>query len=356
MQHFHDMSPARLDELIGRFARARIAVLGDFFLDKYLAVDPRLAETSVETGKVAHQVVGVRSSPGAAGTVVGNLAALGAGALRAIGFTGPDGEGYELRQGLAALACRTEHLMLDETRRTPTYLKPHDTSVPGLAGEHSRYDTKNRTPTPPATQQRLIAGLDAVLAEVDAVIIADQAEEDDCGAITDSVRAAIAQRAERWPRVLFWADSRRRIRRFHNVIIKPNQFEAVGHDNPLPDEQIAWDAIQTAAAKLQRETCRPVVVTLGPRGMLVCAAEATLVPGVRVEGPIDTTGAGDSATAGAVLALAAGATLPEAALIGNLVASITIQQLGTTGVARPEQLGPRLELWKQFNLTAGCSD
>ncbi|MGO8745405.1 MAG: hypothetical protein ACLQNE_05395 [Thermoguttaceae bacterium] len=47
-----------------------------------------------------------------------------------------------------------------------------------------------------------------------------------------------------------------------------------------------------------------------------------------------------------MLALSAGATLPEAALLGNLVASITVQQLATTGTARPEQLLPRLALWQ----------
>ena len=64
-----------------------------------------------------------------------------------------------------------------------------------------------------------------------------------------------------------------------------------------------------------------------------------------VEGPIDPTGAGDSATAGAVLSLCAGATLPEAAVVGNLVASITIQQLGTTGTATAEQLIARHSHW-----------
>ena len=79
--------------------------------------------------------------------------------------------------------------------------------------------------------------------------------------------------------------------------------------------------------------------------MLVSDPEPTLVPGVRLEGPTDPTGAGDSATAGAVLALAAGATLPEAALVGSLVASITVEQLAVTGTASPEQLPPRLEMW-----------
>jgi sugar/nucleoside kinase (ribokinase family) len=90
----------------------------------------------------------------------------------------------------------------------------------------------------------------------------------------------------------------------------------------------------------------PICATCGPKGMLVTDPELTRVPGVRVEGPIDSTGAGDSATAGATSALAAGATLPEAALLGNLVASITVQQLATTGTARPEQLLLRLAMWQ----------
>ena len=80
--------------------------------------------------------------------------------------------------------------------------------------------------------------------------------------------------------------------------------------------------------------------------MIVADREVTLVPGVRLDGLVDPTGAGDSATAGATLALAAGATLPEAALLGNLTASITVQQLATTGTARPDQLPPRLALWQ----------
>jgi sugar/nucleoside kinase (ribokinase family) len=79
--------------------------------------------------------------------------------------------------------------------------------------------------------------------------------------------------------------------------------------------------------------------------MLVSDPEWTYVPGVPVAAEIDPTGAGDSASAGAVLALCAGAQLPEAALIGNFVASITVQQIGTTGVARPAQLGAAWQAW-----------
>lgn len=347
MERFRGMSADRLGEIIAGFGRARIAVFGDFFLDKYLDVDPALAETSLETGKIAHQVVAIRHSPGAAGTVVCNLAALGAGTLFAVGFTGEDGEGYELRKDLAQLGCNPEYLLADPHRRTPTYLKPRDISDPSLAGEHSRYDTKNREPTSVPMQERLAAALDAVLPQVDVVIVADQVPEADCGAVTRRMIEFLADRALRWPYVLFWADSRHRIREFRRVIIKPNQFEAVGWENPPPDAVVALDRLAEAVLALRRSNTAPVVATRGAEGMLVSDPQLTLVPGVRVEGPIDPTGAGDSATAGTVLALASGASLPEAALVGNLVASITIQQLATTGTARPEQLPPRLALWHQ---------
>jgi rfaE bifunctional protein kinase chain/domain len=341
------MNDDRLRALIARFPAARIAVLGDFFLDKYLDVDPALAETSVETGKSAHQVVGVRCEPGAAGTVTNNLAALGAGTLHAVGFTGDDGEGHDLRAALARIRCATDHLHRVPERRTPTYLKPRNAGDPSLAGEHSRYDTKNRLPLPPAVAERIVASLDRLLPAVDALVVMDQVEEEDCGTVTEAVREAVASRAPRFPRVVFWADSRRRIRRYRNVIIKPNAFEAVGNEHPRPGDTVADDALRRAVEALRKETGAPVCVTRGTAGMAVSDPAWTPVPGVRVEGPTDPTGAGDSATAGAVLALVAGATLPEAALVGNLVASITVQQLAATGTARPEELPPRLTRWRE---------
>ncbi|MCC6447013.1 MAG: carbohydrate kinase, partial [Armatimonadetes bacterium] len=93
------------------------------------------------------------------------------------------------------------------------------------------------------------------------------------------------------------------------------------------------------------ERCgKPAFVTLGPEGILVFDRQGIArAPGVRVEGEIDIVGAGDSATAGIVTALCAGASPAEAALVGNLVASITIQQIGTTGTATREEALARLE-------------
>ncbi len=336
----------RLKEIIRRFSACRIAVLGDFFLDKYLDIDPALAEISLETGKTAHQVVSIRCSPGAAGTVVNNLASLGTGSLHVLGFTGDDGEGFELRRSLRNLGCDTSGLLTLKDRFTPTYLKPRDFRTADLSGEHERYDTKNRVSTPQGVQEKVLSCLDSLLASVDAVIILDQADEDECGIVTAGVREGLAHLAARCPAKIFWADSRRRIGLFRNVIIKVNAREAVEEVFPGNGGTRGDEIIVEATLELRRRTGRPVFVTAGRRGVWVSDPEPALVRAVRVDEPTDPTGAGDSATAGAVLALCAGASLREASLVANLVASITVQQLATTGTASPDQLVPRLETWR----------
>lgn len=345
----HAFDAERLSALTSRFGGARIAVLGDFFLDKYLDVEPAWAEPSLETGRVAHQVAAIRHAPGAAGTVVNNLVALGARSLVALGFTGDDGEGWELRQDLAALGCDLSHLHVDPDRVTPTYLKPCDRTRPGLDGEHNRYDIKNRRPTAPRIEHALLASLAATLPRIDALVVMDQVTEDGAGALTAPLIAAIADGAKRFPRLIAWADSRGRIRRYRNVMVKVNQFELAGIENPAPGDCVPDETVRAETESLAALTGAPVFATVGERGVRVSGPEPETVPSVRVPGPVDPTGAGDSFTAGAVLALTAGASRPEAALLGNLVASVTVRQLGTTGTARPDDLFPALTFWREQN-------
>ena len=350
------LSQERLAELIANFPQARIAVVGDFFLDKYLDCDPNIEERSVETGRAAHQVVGVRTSPGCAGVVVANLASLGVGTLLAIGMIGDDGEGYDLHNRLNELGCNTDHLHTASDRMTPTYLKPRNLRDASLAGEHDRYDTKNRTELSQEAEARILCSIDELLPEIDALVIMDQIEERNCGTITDTVRQAIAERAaeqaaQQKGKMVFWADSRRRICEYRHVIIKPNEFEALGRQEWLPGEEVDLATLQQTVEKLRKQVEAPIVVTRGSQGMCVTDPEWTLVPGLQVKGEIDATGAGDSTSAGTVAALCAGATLAEAAVVANLVASITIQQLATTGVAKADQLPERLALWHQQQAT-----
>jgi sugar/nucleoside kinase (ribokinase family) len=349
MLALRDFDGRRLRELTKDFGLLKVAVLGDFFLDKYFEVDPSLAEKSLETGKTAHQVVSVRHSPGAAGTVANNLAALGAGSLLAIGFTGDDGEGYELRRDLSALGVDIAHLHVDAGRRTPTYLKPRDFDHAGLAGEHSRYDMKNRRPTSPDLEDLVIGSLDAILGGMDVLVVMDQVEDEDCGAVTRRIVRALAERLPRFPDLVAWADSRRRIMSFRGIMLKMNQFEMAGVHDARPDSVVPDEVIAAELPALETIVGARAFVTAGERGVWVGGSEPLLVPALRIDVPIDPTGAGDSFTAGAVLALASGASSAEAALVGNLVASITVRQLGTTGIARRDELPGALDLWKEQN-------
>lgn len=343
------MKRSRLAELTGRFPSCRVAVLGDFFLDQYLDVDPALGELSLETGRKAHQVAAVRSSPGAAGTAVNNLASLGCGRIHALGVTGDDGQGFELRECLNRIGCTTERLRRRNDHMTPTYLKPRDLSRSGLSGEHERYDIRNRVPTSPGLLQEMLDDLEGLMDRIDAVIIEDQVEEPDLGVVTEDVRDGLADMARRNPQVVFWVDSRAHIHRFRSMILKPNQFEVIHRSNPRPGERVPVESILPMLPPFRSLADGPICVTLGEAGALVTDPEITRVPAVRVEGPVDVTGAGDSFTAGAVLALCGGASLPEAALVGNLAASVTIRQLAVTGTATRRQLARRLDLWKLQN-------
>ena len=332
------MTTDRLDNLLSAFPDLALAVVGDFFLDKYLVVDRTVSETSLETGKEAFQVVAVRQSPGAAGTVVNNLAALGAGRLYAVGLTGDDGAGYELRRGLAAEGVVLHYLQRADGFLTPTYTKPMERLPEGREAEMNRLDVKNRRPLPADAEYALLESLRDVVTRAGALLIADQVPERNCGVITDRVRAELCRLGLERPELVLLADSRERVGEFRDVLLKPNREEA---RQALGEAAAGLDDAALGQA-LSARCGRPVFLTCGAEGLLVCTAEsATLVPAPPVTGPVDIVGAGDSVAAALALSPLAGATPVEAAAVANVVASVTIQQLGTTGTATPEQVRAR---------------
>src|SRR5262245_8482812 len=203
-------------------------VLGDLFRDRYLDIGAALNEPSVETGLTAYQVTRVRSYPGAAGTVINNLAALGVGRIYPIAFIGDDGEGYELRQALKRLPA-VEHggIIPVPDRRTPTYTKPM-LNEGGTAKELNRLDIKNRVPTSNGVQEHIIELLGEASPQLDALLVLDQVSEADCGVVTKRVRDRLAELGAIDPDKFVLADSRERIGEFRNVCVKPNREECVG--------------------------------------------------------------------------------------------------------------------------------
>ena len=84
------MDSTQFTRLTSRYPSLRLAVIGDFCLDRYLEIDPARGEMSIETGLPVYNVVRVRAQAGAAGTVLNNLVALGVGKL-AVASSGREG-------------------------------------------------------------------------------------------------------------------------------------------------------------------------------------------------------------------------------------------------------------------------
>lgn len=350
------LTDARLEHILQRIPTLTIGVAGDLFLDRYLDIDDALTEPSIETGLDAYQVVRVRSYPGAAGTVVNNLAALGVGHVCVVSIIGDDGEGHELRQALARLrVVDTRWLVNGVGRRTPTYTKPMLEEKGRPARELNRLDIKNRSVISAELASAIEKALDETWPRVDALLVADQVSEEDCGVITRAIRDRLARLGEADPSKLLLVDSRERIGQFRSVWLKPNQAEcARAVANLGIGESCTSAQAEENAMRLARQTGRPVFCTCGELGIDVVdphnqAYMRTRVPAYPVQGPIDIVGAGDSTSAAIASAVAAGANLAEAAAFGCLIASITIQQIGTTGTATPRQIRER---WAQVRARA----
>jgi len=339
----HAVNQAELDRILATFPARTVAVVGDFCVDRYLDIDPALQDRSRETGLPIHQVVRVRSYPGGSGTILNNLHALGVGGILPVGLIGRDGEGFELRQALAEMGVSCDHLHESASRHTPAYTKPL-LMEEGRLREISRFDIFPRTPLTDAEERRILESLEAAFERADACVVSDYTEAGKAGVVTMRVREKLMDLAARRPGKPVFADSRLHIDRFRGVRIKPNERELcqlLGIDD---SRLLPLDELRQAGRSLAAKVARTVFVTLGVRGLLVCAeTRCTHWPGYPVAGRIDVVGAGDAVLASLTAAMAAGATEEDAGLLGVLASSITVQQLGTTGVARPDDLRARFK-------------
>jgi rfaE bifunctional protein kinase chain/domain len=315
-------------EILDRIPQLRALVVGDICLDRWCTYDPALSEPSRETGLPRTAVIATATTPGAGGTVANNLAALGAARVAVLGVVGDDGFGYELRQ---ALATRGIDAGLLVAAPVPTFTYTKLLNRHSGAEDLGRVDFVLDRDMPASAEQAVITQLRAAAPEFDAILISDQAETERGGVVTPAVRDALAALAAAHPEKIFFVDSRLRPEHFRGVTVKPNEREA----------REACDRLfgRTDYAALRAHIgCRLLLVTHGGEGVLILDdAGEQWVKTVPVASPVDICGAGDSFSAGAALALAAGAPPCDAARFGNLVASVTIMKSGT-GTASPAEV------------------
>jgi D-beta-D-heptose 7-phosphate kinase/D-beta-D-heptose 1-phosphate adenosyltransferase len=278
---------------------------------------------------------------GGAANVLANLVALGARAT-VVGVVGRDRAGELLQIALdeaCAPAASTAAaglvvsaaagLVVDESRPTTTKTRiiAHNQLV-------VRADRERRTPVDAATEARLIDALAAALPQADVFVVSDY----DKGAVTPRVLAEILPRAfERKIPVL--VDPK--IRNFDAyrpaTLVTPNHHEALRLTNTDDDT----DAGMAEAARILRERlgCESVLITRGEHGMLLLERDAAPVYVATVAREVyDVTGAGDTVIATLAAALAAGASLVEAAALANHAAGIVVGKVGTATATVEELL------------------
>jgi bifunctional ADP-heptose synthase (sugar kinase/adenylyltransferase) len=327
----------RLKKILAGFPHLTIGLVGDLFLDRYLEIPDEVREMSIETGLEAYQISRVRNQPGALGTVLNNLAALGVGALIPVTLIGDDGHGFDLLRALRNLPVDPAFVIRDPDRLTPTYTKPLRISRDGSCTELNRLDVRVRAPVSEAATQRICEAMTEVWQRVDGLIVLDQINELNWGVVNDTVRAHLEALSRQQPDKLMLIDSRAHLERFRCGSPKGNETEFT---RAVQQDGGASNAAESSASMLANRNQATAYCTVGAKGILVArpGQPVEMVPGFPAPGPVDIVGAGDSATSGIVASLLAGASETEAATIGNLVASITVQVVGSTGTATPDQV------------------
>lgn len=346
------MTIERFNEILDKIKKVRIAVLGDLFLDRIFYVDRQWDEISVETGLTAYQVKRKISVPGAAGVATNNLNALGVNRIYGVGILSDDGEGFELEKGLKKTGVDTTYMIRTSEFFTPTYTKTFfEDSLTGKVEETNRIDIINRKHLTEQLQQAIVNNIRTLEEEVDAFVCLEQLKEGECGIFGALVREELA-RVGKTERTKVFVDSRYHIQAFNDVIIKCNDLEvlrAVGENEKREEtKEEYFKRVEQAMYLVAGRRKYPVIVSCGEEGIKICEhGETETIRAYPIQGEIDICGAGDSALAGISAAYCAGADLKEAALIGNLVASLIVQQIGVTGVINTDSLKQRFYEYKE---------
>ncbi len=359
----------RLVERLRDFRGRRIVVIGEAMLDSYLrGTADRLSREAPVPIVTLHERV---DAPGGAGNTAVNVASLG-GEPRFLSVCGADGEGDRLLAALRDHDVPTADVLPGSGRTTLAKERI-------LAGDQMlvRFDWGSEASVDAPTEDELIDRLTIAHATADAVIVSDY----DYGVVTARILAVLGelQRARPIPLVVDARDLDR-YRRLDVTAVKPNYREAVRllGERELRGSEARVRQIGTNGERLLELTgARIVAVTLDADGAFVF--ERDHPPYRTYSRPHDhsrAAGAGDTFVAALTLALAAGASTPEAAELASSAAAVVVAQPGTTActaraleesistvgkrIARRDRLADRLAYLRSQGarvvFTNGCFD
>jgi rfaE bifunctional protein kinase chain/domain len=314
-----------IDKLVQRFKKTTLLVVGDIMIDEFIwgTVSRISPEAPVPVVAVTHEDLML----GGAANVVHNVHSLG-GRVLLTGVIGADRMGEKIKELMAEQKIDGRGLVAESGRSTTV-----KTRIIAHSQQVVRFDRESREPISTKSQERLLRYIEKNWANVDGIIISDYGK----GLIIPDLMDFIMSK-KRGDGKLVAVDPKMNNFAFYTgaTILTPNRYEAeAAAGKEIRDED---SLMEVGRILLERFASQAVLVTRGEEGMVLFErdGEVVNVPTVAKE-VYDVTGAGDTVISALTLALAAGSTFAEAAVVANYAAGIVVGKVGTATV-KPEEL------------------
>jgi rfaE bifunctional protein kinase chain/domain len=323
-----EVSRRRLLALVPLLSGRPIVVAGDFVLDRFVYGHPR--RVSREAPVVILRFAREDLLPGGAGNAAANVRSLGGEPL-AVGIVGADDDGRALRRALRERGIDDRGLVEEDGYRTPAKTRILGGAPSANKQQIVRYDVETEAASPDAARRVADRAADAARDAAGAML-------SDYGYGSVGPDAVPALRGALPPGAPIAVDSRHGLRRYAGVdAATPNEEEL----EEIAGGRLVTDAaLDRAAAALRSEMrCASLLVTRGSRGMALydsTGAPPRRIPVHGTDQVADVTGAGDTVLAAFSLALAAGASPLEAALLADFAGGIVVMKMGTATVTQEE--------------------
>ncbi len=324
----------RLLHLTQKMRESRVVVVGDIMLDRYL-----IGDTERLSPEAPVPVVSVRerhAALGGAANVAANVAALG-GRCLLVGTVGDDVDGATIRQELAV--ARLEDRFVLTVAGRPTTSK---TRIIARSQQIVRIDDEVETLLDGSDLERLVRVVREALADADALLLEDYNK----GALPPALIAAAMEIARRRGIPIVVDPKFRQFFEYAGAtIFKPNRRELESALGAAVDLQNG-NALPEVLARLKVDN---LLVTLGAEGMVLVMKDGstTHIPSIARD-IYDVSGAGDTVTAWMGTALAAGASVREAAQLANYAAGVEVGKTGVATVSLEEVLAVHEERYDQI--------
>ncbi|MBU2540609.1 MAG: D-glycero-beta-D-manno-heptose-7-phosphate kinase [Candidatus Omnitrophica bacterium] len=311
--------------IIDNFKKARILVIGDLILDKFIwgNVDRISPEAPVP---VVYQV---RESymPGGASNVTNNLSSLKAKEVLMVGLIGRDSEGRRLKAELKKRGVNISGVFTEGARQTTlkTRIIAHHQQV-------VRLDHETTAPIKKESVKRIVNFVKRHVERCDAIIIEDYGK----GVIDPGVLEPIIAFARSKKKIITVDPKEDHFKSYKNVTtITPNLKEACEASGQKFKKGV--DVSKIGKLLMSRLNLKALLITMGDEGMQLMqrGKKSQHIPTLAQE-VFDVSGAGDTVIAVFTLALACGADFMTAAHLANICAGIVVGKVGVATVSLNE--------------------